>query len=80
MSSQFGFYNLDGRLVLNSNLEQAQAAMQRRGTKFAQSIASGSLGLGFTANHPSEGSIYKHPETSIIVSADARLDLSLIHI
>ena len=74
MSSQFGFYNLDGRLVLNSNLEQAQAAMQRRGTKFAQSIASGSLGLGFTANHPSEGSIYKHPETSIIVSADARLD------
>ena len=48
--------------------------MQRRGTKFAQSIASGSLGLGFTANHPSEGSIYKHPETSIIVSADARLD------
>ena len=74
MSSLFGFYNLDGRPLDRGVLASTQTAMQRRGTLFNDSYSSGPIGLGFTANHPSEGSLFVHSETSIVVTADARLD------
>ena len=76
MSGLFGFYNLNGRPLERAVLGNAQTAMQRRGTLFYDSFRSGPIGLGFTANHPAEGSLYVHSETSIVVTADARLDNS----
>ncbi len=74
MSGLFGFHNLDGRPVEHTVLERAQTVMQRRGELFHNAHRTGSVGLGFTANHPAEGSLYTHAETSIVVTADARLD------
>jgi asparagine synthase (glutamine-hydrolysing) len=74
MSSLFGFYNLSGRPLEGRILNRAQIAMQNRGARFTDSYILDALGLGFSANHPSEGSLYHHRETSIVAAADARLD------
>lgn len=74
MSGLFGFYNLNGHSLDQDVLIRARAAMHRRGSLFKNVSQSGLIGLGFTANHPSEGSFYSHSETSVVVVADARLD------
>lgn len=74
MSSLFAFFNLDGRPLEATALEATQTAIYMRGTRFYDTFSSGPVGLGFRADHTSEGSLYIHSETSIVVTADARLD------
>ena len=74
MSSLFGFYDLDGGPIEPALLSRAESTMQRRGDKFRGSHRAGEVGVGFTANHPLEGSLFVHTETFVAVAADARLD------